>query len=262
MSIDATTKINKTLNKKLYRLRLNENDLFRLANILEPYVNALGSKLDIYIVTGDGEDILETTDKSFFLSLTMPNNIQSVSMKCYDKSFVPSLTVEFGSASRQKWYDYGTAEVSISGSDPNLVAGTYREILRELEPRQLWDKNIFYFLDTLLGYVLISLLSAFAMYSAFDFILRSIAKILPEFWGSSIHNLLVIVGLIFVLVTLLASGVPITHALKRAFPAVEFSGKLTDPSHIFRTRLKWITSFILLPIGLNIIASFLFERLR
>src|SRR5207253_530865 len=74
-SVDGNqlTSRRKLKNARYSRLRLDENDLWRMAAMAQALANQYGGTVKIEIVSADEEDTVESTDPAVFLRNDIPN---------------------------------------------------------------------------------------------------------------------------------------------------------------------------------------------
>src|SRR6185369_11257135 len=96
--VDAFTR-HKTLRQQFDRLRIDENDLARLAFIMKSLQSRFGGKIEISIVSADGEETIRTNDPDFFVSSHMPPQIRSVSISYRNYSAPVSCSIDLSPSS-------------------------------------------------------------------------------------------------------------------------------------------------------------------
>jgi hypothetical protein len=245
----------KSLHREFRRLRIDENDLVRLGQIILAVAQRSKNTLDITVVSGDGEETLRSPNPDFFVSSDMPPQIRSVSIALRGESPV-SCEVELSAFPR------GRAEISADGLDREAVSGVYHELERELESRQAWGRRLVIAVDSFWFTVVTGLVIAAALYSIFDFVLNLASARVQNFYGSKMHLTFAGIGWGILILAMFVGTFPIVSRIKRALPIVEFSGRLSDPSLISRSRILWIITVILVPIVLNVLAALFFDLLK
>ena len=241
----------KTLTRDFRRVGIDENDLARLASLVATNPE-LADDLSISVRSGDGEDVFSTSQPEFFFDPSLPRMVSEVIVSSFKHDSPLSCKVEL-SCDR--------ARVVVDGKDGEGVSGLFHELARELEARELaggWWVSKF---DSLLFFFLFSIVPAVAVYSVFDIAIALVAKADPSFPDSSTHTVTAGIGWICVLGTFFVAPSWVHGVLKRAFPVVEFRGRMRDLGADIRSRLKWIATAILFPIilraGLNAIDAFI-----
>ena len=155
----------------------------------------------------------------------------------------------------------GCVDLSVDGEDPTIASGLFRELTRKIESRELGGIWLAKRLDSNLSSLAISILTAVAIYCAFDFSLF-IADVSAEgFKGSTIRSFIRYIGWICVFVGFVFGGFSIERSLKCHFSSVHFRGRISDPWGKRRARLIWIASALILPILLNVITSMISDLL-
>lgn len=213
----------KSLNRRFQSVKLDENDLARLGAMVSTLASRFGGSLQITIVSADGEETIRTGDPSFFVSQQMVPLIRSVSFAYYNYKAPVSCRVELSAYPSQR------AEISVSGTELEIASGIYRELERELKSRQPYSDKLPRVFDSFLVYLFAALVVATAIYSVFDMILNFAAGRIGGFKGSDVHKGLQSVGWISVVAGAVIAPHSILDLLNRAFPTVEFSGRLSDP---------------------------------
>jgi len=135
------------------------------------------------------------------------------------------------------------------------VSGLFRELERELQGLTLPGQGLLRQVDTYIFFLVVTLIVGAAVYAAADVILRILAVAIPGFKGSSAQRALATVAWVLVFTLPFFGGSQLVDAVRRAFPAVEFHGRLADPGAGNRKRLTWIALAIALPLVLNLVAG-------
>ena len=247
----------KTLKLDFVRVSVDETDLARFAGTIRDAVKdyedeGAEGEMDIEIATADQEEEFRTGCPEFFESNNMPAAIRSVSISY--SQYEPHIDCELSFSSGSG----GSASLSARGTDAR-VTGLFYDLAKQVKAKQVFGQRLTRVLDKPWFTVLLAMLVAFAVYSAFDVLLSFLAAYSPEFKESSTYSTIISIGWGAVLLCLLMGGYPIIRLLKQCFPPVEFSGRLSDPQMIRRSRIVWTTTTILLPIVLNLLSDLLIE---
>jgi len=248
----------KSLNKTYKRIAFNENDLVRVATIIQTLVEKYGQEMEIRIISADGQETIQTSNPNFFTSPHMFPQIRSVSI-VFDHFKVPvSCRVDISSNAD------GKASVSVDGSDRDTVSGIFHELEREFKLRQSFGSKLYDYLDNVFTFLIISMLASMltagAIYSVFDLVLNFIVSRNPGFDGSVLQEFLRNLGWFCVIIGAI-TGTKLIDLLKIALPGVEFTGKLSDTNSINRSRITWIFLIILFPIVINVISNIITSML-
>ncbi len=241
----------KSLSQRFQRVILNENDLARLGEIVNTLSERFGDVIEIKIVSADREETVRTSDPGFFVSQHMPPQIYSVSITYNNYKAPVSCRVDFVASSD------GHATLSVDGTERETVSGIYHELERELGSRVATGASLVQKLNSLPVTFVLNIIIGVAIYSIFDLALDFASAKIPGFDGSEIHRLFQNIGLISMVLGVIAGGLWVSDLLKRSFPPVEFSGRLSDANTINRSRLIWVSGAILLPIVVNVFSNLL-----
>jgi hypothetical protein len=243
---------NKSLGQDVVGVSVDERDLFDIASMLNDVAKRNGGTVTIKVVSVDGEDTHSWSDPNVFLRPEMPREIRSVSI-FFEKFRGPvSCRVEltaFPSANAR-------ARISVDGFDVETVSGTYREMKKKLENKQCFFSKWLNRLDVMFFLILFFLTGA-AISSLLSLVLNLLGWISHSIADSQLSVELIKASPPYVLVGAVIGGFWEVWQLKKAFPIVQFSGSLSDPSSMIRGRICTIFSLILLPLAVNIIASLL-----
>jgi hypothetical protein len=136
------------------------------------------------------------------------------------------------------------------------ASGLFHELERELR-RQLPALWAVRRVDSFFVFLALAILSSLAVYSAFDLPLNAAATYVSGFRGSTAHKILQGLGGICMVVAFVGGGFGLHDRVRALFPAVQFSGRLRDPSSKQRRQIIQLLAIILLPIILNVFANFL-----
>jgi hypothetical protein len=245
----------KSLKKQFWGIRINEQDLARLGRIISKLSDKYKKPIEIEIGTADNEDVVRTEDWNFFLSSDMPPVIQTVEIAYSHYSIPISCRLKLGSEK---------VELSTDGTDSDGVQGIFHDIEREIETKyHLWTwftralhKNYGLSISNFVISFLLGFLMAYAVYSLFDFFLDLIVRTTPEFTGSSTHNTIMNIGWAFVFFAYFV-GLLSTNFLKKRYPAVEFTNRISDKYSKFRSMVLMFILLIILPIIVNLASSFI-----
>jgi hypothetical protein len=247
----------KSLSRQFYRVVLNENDLNRLSTIVNTLVERFGNTIEITIVSADGEETITTNSPDFFVSPDMPPHIQSVKISYSHRLRAPvNCEVELASNS------HSGAKVSVYGEESEIVSGIFHELERELLQREALGVMMSKHSKSLGLAFIIAFLTGLAIFSTFDFILDALAVSVPNFDGSNLHNVLQLIGWGLMFFNAITVPVWLGNLVERTWPAVEFTGRLSDPNTVSRSRVIWVFGIILLPIVINVFSNFLTDFLR
>jgi len=154
------------------------------------------------------------------------------------------------------------AELTASGGNVTTVSGLFHELVRELEGKQLPGTWVARHIDSFPVYLALAIVASLGVYSLFDLPLDLASEHIPGFKGSTLHTTIGTIGWMCVAVTLMGGGILLHDRIKALFPAVQFSGHLTDPSSRQRRVVTAMFLVILLPILLNVLANFLTDLLN
>ena len=244
----------KSVSQEFSRLRVDENDLYRLGVMVKALSDAHGGAADMEIVSADGEDTYRATSPEVFVAPDAPTAIRSVSMSYRHFRAPVSCSVSLSAG------DHSRASLAVSGSDAPVVSGTFRELQRELLARSTGDRAFTGLLYSramtgLLVWSMLALVLAASTYSIFDLSLRFVGFVVPGFWGSGIHGALQVVGVGAVILGFALGPWLAIDFLRGCFPRVQFAGRLSDTSTARRQALMAVGSLVILPLVLNVAAG-------
>ena len=251
----------KALNSEFGRLQINENDLFRVAKIVENLAIKYGGQPEIVIVSGDGEETLRTKSSEFFLSNQLPQDIRSILIG-FSKYDAPiSCKINLSAIPKR------SASIDVDGTDTATVAAIFHELKRELKARETgMSKFTFlsekYFVADLLLHIFYSILVAASIYSLFDVTLNIIYKYNSNFKNSTLCKSIIFIGWLCVVIGFFGGGLTLSNYLKKCFPPVEFAGRISDPSKYHRKYLLIFVSFILVPIVVNVVSALIMNAMK
>lgn len=246
----------KSLRRTFGRVRIDENDLVRLGTLMNKLPQSYGGSLDIRIVSADGEDLIRTADPSIFLTDEMPRRIVTASIS-YDHHGSPvSCSIKLTASER------GKAELTASGTDRTVVAGVFREIEHEMEPRETPGAWLVESFGSFWFHFVLTIIVGTAIFSCFDMLIKLGDKGIQGFHNGPIRSAIVYTGWGFVFLGSPACAFFIISFLERSFLMVEFSGKLSDTGSTLRAHLLLIASGVLFPIILNIIGTLLLDAFK
>lgn len=244
--------LRKSLRHKFWCLNLSEEDLHRIAVSMRD--KCTNGSFSVEVRSADGEDLFRSDDPAFFISSSMPKTVARVQMLVRSDPVTCDLDLRAGS-------DH-VAELTTSGSDVTTVSGLFRELVRELEGKQAPGSWVARHIDSFFVYLALSLLASLAVYSLFDLPLTLANQYVPGFIDSTVYTVIGWVGWSCVLLTTMGGGFVVQDRLKTLYPAVQFCGRLSDPYSEKRRSMSVLFVVILLPIILNVFASFLTDLLK
>lgn len=250
----------KALSREFGRVTLNENDLYRISKIVEDLAAQYEASLDLEIVTGDGEESYKTSSPELLISQEMPPIIRSVRIRYNAYKSPVSCNVNFCSMPPTH------AKIEVDGTETKIVAAVFHELERELKSRETTGSRLLFLLENswlmnLLAVFVYAAISAAAIYSFFDVPLDLILKHNKEFANTNTYKTIVSIGWFCVYFTPWVGAILFSNLLRKSFPPVEFSGKLSDPSLPTRKKMIVFVSFVLIPIIINVISTLLTESL-
>ena len=246
----------RTVSREFYRLRISENDLVRIASLAQNAVAPHNGVVMIELQSADGEELIRTSDAGFLTSPGVPPTVSHAAIRFSHYEAPVGFSVVFPGTPR------GPARLTVEGTDPQVVSGLFRELERELQGLTLPGQGLLRQVDTYIFFLVVTLIVGAAVYAAADVILRILTVAIPGFKGSSAQRALATVAWVLVFTLPFFGGSQLVDAVRRAFPAVEFHGRLADPGAGNRKRLTWIALAIALPLVLNLVASLIFKSLE
>ncbi len=237
------------LSRDFPPVRLDERVLRDIARIVASVSNRHEKlELNITVIAANGRDVFETADPDFFLSEDMPTHLRAVIINCRHYSESTECKVSLNDRF------YPGARVEVKGTDPTEVSGVFGELCHVFESRltglawlRVKDPGV-------TSSFAVALLAAVLLWLTALPILRLVARSHPEIWMVVRQTSPVTTAALLALCWGFVSF-PVIAALKRAFPLVEFAGALSDEGKKERRRLVWWSSFVLLPLLLNIAAG-------
>ena len=242
----------KSLRHKFWRLNLTEEDLRRIAASIHDKCS--NGSFTVEVRSSDGQDLFRSDDPAFFISSSMPQDVARVQILARTEALTCELDLRAGGDR--------VAELTASGSDVTTVSGLFHELVRELEGKQTSGSCIARHVDNFFVYLALAWIASLAVYSLFDFPLNLAKEYVPGFSGSTTYTVISTIGWSCIALTLMGGGIVLQERVKALFPAVQFSGRLTDPYAKQRRTISTIFVVILLPIVLNVFANFLTDLLK
>jgi hypothetical protein len=244
----------KTLHCEFGRLELNENDLYRLAKIVENIASTYDGKPDIVVTSSDEEETYRATSSDFILSEQFPPCIASVTISFSRYGMPVSCKVSLSARPR------GISRIEVDGTNTNAVAAAYHELARELKTREKAFSNLVLAsekntLSKLITWAIYSSFVAASIYSIFDIPLNIALQVNPSFIHTKLYTAIGNIGWVCVAIGFMVGNFVLDNYLKKWFPPVEFSGRLSDQSSKSRRYLLILASFIVAPIIVNVISE-------
>ena len=239
----------KSLRRTFWHLAVSETDLARIGTLIRGACDPERFQVDVR--SGDGQDSYRTSDPDFLSSEAMPQEVSVVMITGSSKVGALRCDLELRASVD------GRAELTVSGGDVTTASGLFHELVHELEKRQLPGRCAVRPIDSVFVYLALAVLSGLAVYSAFDLPLNLAASYINGFRDSTVHKTLQGLGWVCVAIAFGSGGFNLHDRVKALFPAVQFSGRLRDPSTKRRRRVVQILAIVLLPILLNVLANVL-----
>lgn len=239
----------RALRQNYRRVRVTENDLARLAAIVERHaVETHGGELEIRVETADGQDTIRASTANVF---TSPDEIPS-ELRAVEIGYVPArggseLHADVVLASSPR----GLAEIRVEGSDTTTATALFWELRRELDSKRLAFCWLTTARHSALFQLLVSLFLGASTYVLFDFVLDLASARVEGFHLSALHVVLQAIGWLCVGIAFFVGSSWFFAVLERAFPVVEFAERLHDPGAAGRGRVLWIVTAVLLPFVLD-----------
>lgn len=243
-------KRSKSLKIELYRTRWSEEDVARLGRLIRQHTG----NVEIKIVTGDGEDRITTAEPEFVRSPDMPTAIRSVEMEapgCEVKIQLPETDDAWGTTEG--------ATASVRGSDDRVVASLFRDIEKEFKARTIPGGRAVRFLHGFGGLMVTMIFTSTVLISIYYICIRFAADRVLWLQRSPSGTMLLIVGLGLILALAVIQTGRLIKLLVRAFPMVEFDGRLEPSNRFQRKGLWWLLAFILLPFIINVLSGVLLK---
>ncbi|MGD9687007.1 MAG: hypothetical protein AB7U43_08560 [Desulfobacter sp.] len=251
----------KALSREFGRIKLSENDLFRISKIIEDLAAANDGTPNIEIISGDGEETFKARSSFFFISEDIPPEIRSVKITFSKYDSPVSCTAYFSSQpSRQ-------AQVQVDGTDTCTVVAVFHELERVLKSRETVGSKFFLTLENnsfvgFAAFLAYALVTAATIYSIFDVPLNLAIKANKEFVKTGAYKTLLTIGWICVFTLPWVGGHLIENKIKKFFPPIEFDGRISDPNKPSRKAMVLFLSFIIIPIIINVISTILIEAFK
>jgi hypothetical protein len=245
--------IRKTKRQSYRRIRVDENDLWRIAEIVNRLAVDHGGQAKIEIVSADEEDTIRSTNPRVFLRNDIPTEVKSVLVE-YDEWKSPiTCFVGFGTTYKRD------AELKVVGSDPTVVAGLFYELDREIRFHRAWGEWIHTIDDVNAGLWWWFGQAALATLGILLAILNGLlAGSLAARFGytsasGSVGLAIVVAFVLFIPYILVVFG--FVGLLRRALPSVQFSGRLSDAGSKARIRLTLVGTLLVIPFLINVLAA-------
>jgi hypothetical protein len=251
----------KALSREFGRIRLSENDLFRISKIIEDLAIANNGTPSIEIISGDGEETYKARSSDFFISNDIPSEISSVKINFSKYDSPVSCTAYFSSQPSRH------AQVQVDGTDTNSVVAVFHELERALKPRETIGSKFFLMLENnsflgFMAFLTYAVITAATIYSIFDVPLNIMIKANKEFVKTDTYKAIVSIGWICVFSLPWVGGFIIENKIKKYFPPIEFDGRISDPNKPSRKTMIVFLSFIIVPIVINVISTILIEAFK
>ena len=241
----------KVFEEQYNLIRVNEEDIARIAKIIEKHTKNGDNKINIVVKSSDGKDVYKSHDLRFFLCDEMPRYVGLISIiySNYKDSLKCSLILD---TRRSK-----PVELIVSGSD-SRVSALFLDLEEELVAKQVFGHKILDVADKFWFGFGLSLLLAAAIYFVFDTWLDFFVETLPGFERSSTHITIGGIGWTAIFVMATTGFIWIEHVIKKIFSPIQFSGKISDPSAKARKIRFWLFTAILLPLIIGIMPDVAF----
>ncbi len=241
----------KAFERRFNFIRINENDIARIANIITKYAKNGDSKIDIVVKSSDGKEVYKSDDSGFFLCDDMPREIRFISIKYFNLEESLECTLIFDT----RWNK--PVELNVSGSEPG-VPGLFLDLEKALISKQIFGYKILDIADRFWFGFGLSLLLASVIYFVFDIWLDFLVNTLPNFEGSTTHITIGGIGWSAIIVTIMTGLTWIEHAIKKLFSPIQFSGQISDPSAKARKIRFWVFAVVLIPLTISVMPNVAF----
>lgn len=236
----ATHTVRNFRRERYWGVRYDENDLARLASILQEFKEA-DESLEIKIAPFNADEEIRSRDPAFFASPDMPARLESV-----DYTLLGSI---FASVELRRHY----AELSVSGEDRKQVAAAFLVLSDEMKARRVPNWRLLGalagqagWIGTILVVLLAVAVSSLTVYSMFNLLFGYI----PLLRGMRSWAIPAALGLQAPFAPMLSFAM-----FYNAFPAVQFAGRLSDSGTRLRSRLASMLVLIVIPVVVNLITQ-------
>jgi hypothetical protein len=251
----------KTLSKEFGRIVVNENDIFRIARIMQKLPERFGGELKIAMITGDEEETLRTSNIEIFNSDDLPTCLSTVSINYLNYEAPVSCSVTLSSKINK------SAKIEVDGTDTDTVTALFHELEREIKTKISALSKLYLFsekgfLPFFAIHFFTGIACAAAIYSIFDIPLDLINQSNAQFKDTFNYKLIAGFGGICIGFAFFGGIFIFEAVVKKSFPPVEFSGRLADPSKPSRKRLVFIMLFIIIPILVNVSSGLITDILQ
>jgi len=136
--------------------------------------------------------------------------------------------------------------LSVEGSDVNTVNNVYREVEREVQSRQIGDDKVVRSLG-FASLVVGGCLGAILLVTLAEPFASIMSTLLPGDAWAWMREAAVVGAALILIAGPATVGVKMQVMLNRAFPSVEFVGKVADPGTSTRGTAKWVTAVVVVP---------------
>ena len=245
----------KSIERKYYRVRINDGDLTRLAKIMANATVSEDKQIVIRIETTDGNEVFTCHDPEFFRSDDMPGEICSVSIKYshYDERIDCRLSFMTGTS--------GSVKLSVEGSAPE-VPGVFEDLEKVVKEKQILGQAFVRAANTYWYALIFSLLAAMFTFLVFDLWIDLWRDINPEFDGSYAYRTISGIGWGAILLTICLGPLSAEYFTNKILPPVQFTGRISDPDAKSRKRIIWVVYLIFLPLLVGVLASAAYEIIK
>lgn len=236
----ATHTVRNSRTESFWGVGFSENNLSRLAGVLrEIGLRTNGPPLEVKVEPITASEEVRTSDPAFFTSPHMPTDVKRVEFLLLGPLYVH---VELRSS---------RVDVRVSGEDRTEVAAVFLLLSEEMRARRIPYWRILSGLTwsghwtlSALAFISFFAVSTLTVYSVVNVVFSSVAALR----GVRSEALAITFGAQFVTGPML-----LTFLFNKAFPAAQFTGRLSDSGTRLRSRLSYVLGLIVIPIIVNLI---------
>ena len=248
----------KVINRKFWRVRLDERDLIDLAEKVQKLAARGDAEPIIEVVSADGEEVTRDSDPRLFLDRDLPEAVHSV-LIVYEDRAAPASCVLLLDPDKP-------ADLAVYGEDRGLVLQVADDITRKLRARQSWPRLT----EMLHAYwwqvfamfpasALFAGMLGLGTYNLFDWFVDALSRESPGFGETAaagvIRTAQVVLTLLVPFIVLLLWANP----LRVMLPPVQFAGRFSDPGSKQRARLA-LTRTLGVALAIGVVGSVIAAR--
>ena len=237
------------MRTKIYRVRLSESDLVKIAKKIQDYTKSL----NITIVTADKTDVHKGNDYNYFRSDDMPAEIYSISMTSdnYESNISCEISIECGSE--------GGILIEVSGTPSNAI-GLFNDLEAMIREKRIFGHRLLTLIvEKVWAKLILPLLLAFFLYMIFDLVLDFVVSKNEQIMESNSFIVVAAICWSIVFVTIFTGVIWVEKFAAALLSPVEFSGTIVDRNARYRKARNFVIGYVLGPIALGLVGKFVYD---